>query len=97
MILNNTIVFHWSAVAYCKLWYRDEFDVVRKKRKPAVETAYGEPIPDELYPLACARGLIDKWIPVVKVQLRNSHSLMYEGTRALGIWKEWMKRCYKRQ
>lgn len=93
-LCSKNTVFHWSKVAYCKYWWRDRFDTIQRKNKPDYPTAYGEPIPEDLMVKARERDLIDIWTPVVKVQLSNSHSLMFEGDRATKIWNEWKKRCY---
>lgn len=90
----NSIVFDMNKVAYAKLFYRDQLNTTHRHRRPTYPTAFGERIPDELMEIATRRELIDEWTPVVRVQMTNSHSLEYEGKRALGIWREWCRRQY---
>ena len=101
----TTTNFDMGKVLHMTFWWTNQ-EAMRVRTKPKGFTARGRPVgdepamPHELYPgetmLERARrlDLIDHWRPVVYVKQPCNHGLMYEGRRALEIWKAWNARVF---
>ena len=72
-------------------------DVDDKEFVPQITTTSGETWPREtVLDRATRRQILDTWIPTVRLQLSNSHSLTYTGDKAQSIWKEWNRRQFNK-
>lgn len=86
--MSNT-VFAWEKVAYCKYYFEDRLCQYTRHIKPKVPTMFNETLDPAFFTKAEKQGLIDEWIPTVRVQMCNGHPLIFKGERATNIWKEW--------
>lgn len=104
---DNHIVVDLGKVAYASLVYRSHSsgNYYFKASKPTKPTVKGLEVDSKalryqssetMLSYAMRRGLLDTWVPVLKLQLSNNHSLIYEGEKALSIWGEWRKEIFKK-
>lgn len=108
---DNRIVVDLGKVQYARFYYRNQYDQKRDVAVPnnhftlhgvqyhKIEQALHCPgVPNEtLYERAKRRESVDVWIPVLKLQLQANHSLVYTGTKAKALWKEWGSRVFNKK
>ena len=108
MKADNKIVVDLNKVCYAKLHYETfTGEKFVRETKPKGPTMYGvelNELPAVTLPTgikqsaflwAKERNRIDgEWIPVLTLQLCNSHSLVYTGNKALILWKEWCAKIF---
>lgn len=103
---NNRVVVDLRKVQYAWLYWENQWRNVCAI-KPKTPSVYGVKIPPNEYAhfhtdypnetcIERARRLdiLDKWHPVLKLQLTANHRLTYTGNKALSIWKEWNSRIF---
>lgn len=71
--------------------------VIPKDIKRIQPECEGEMLNETMLEYAKRMHLVDNWIPVVKLQLTNSHTLEYTGEKAQSIWKAWNERQFKKK
>lgn len=103
---NNRIVVDLSKVQWSHFYYRNQHGQVTQLL-PKSKTVYGaELVVGELafyhpdYPFettsmrALRLGIVDNWIPELKLKLTASEYLIYTGDKAVAIHKEWSARIF---
>lgn len=106
MNTNRTIV-DLNKVQYADFfWSTSTMTSPTKPKQPTVNgvivgdepAAWLDEFPNEtMLQRATRRGLLDKWEPVVRLQLTANHSLTYTGAKAQSIWREWNKRQFSKK
>lgn len=104
--MNNNIVVNLSKVSYaCLIWTNQHNNLFRnsKPKSPTVNgstvnndyASYHHSYPNEtLIERARRLDILDRWEPVLKLQLSNSHRLTYRGKKALSLWNAWKAKIY---
>ena len=101
-----------NKVQYARFWWRNQFGMELSK-KPLRKSYNGIELSDDIMMPAVGepydwpreaqvdrakrRGLIDTWLPHVRLQFAANHSVTYAGKRAQSIWKEWNRRQFKKK
>ena len=113
MTTNQRTVVDISKVAYANFFWRSTrlgaTHIVALK--PKYPTYDGLPVPEgkriapesegmlneTMLEYAKRCNLLDNWIPVVKLQMSNSHTLEYTGAKAQSIWREWCSKQFNKK
>ena len=104
---HNHIEVDLQKVAYLDYYWTERTESYRRQEKPRKPTVRGKAVdkkemaaphleyPGEtLYERAVRLDLLDNWFPVCRLQLTNSHSLVYTGKKAITIHNTWRNKVY---
>jgi hypothetical protein len=102
--MNNEIVCDLNKCQWASLVWKNQWGDYRKK-KPKGVTVHNCPVTEAevvwnsggklMIDLAKENGLIDVWVPVLRLQFSANNRLSYYGSKALSIYKEWCRRVFK--
>lgn len=99
---NNRTIVDLRKVQFADFFYKS--GPYKRAKLPKGPTVNGQEVVEELalfstetmLQLATRRGLLDKWIPVCRLQLSANHSLVYTGKKAVSIFKEFSRRQFSK-
>jgi len=92
-------------VTHVTLHYRNQTGVIvsKKPRKPSVNGQVFDKDAllyrgngEGLLSYAKRKGLLDTWVPVVRLYCSMARIIEYQGDRAAAIWKEYCARIYRK-
>jgi len=110
MKTNNHTVVDLRKIAYANFYYRNQHSNAFTRTLPKRPSANGSQFnandyaashpsfpPETLLERAKRLDILDKWLPVCKLQLSNGHTLEYTGDKAKSIWKKWTEMQFNKR
>jgi len=103
--MRTQLTIDFRAISHARYFYRNQYgETVRCK--PRVPTVHGGATfaQDELIcnstetrlQFAQRTNMLDRWVPVCVLQLRNNHALTFVGKQATKKWKGYNEYIYSR-
>lgn len=107
---NNSAILDLGKVAYANFYYSTSkgYSCRLKPTQPTVHGCAFDPdarvvgFGDKkegitMMDYALLNDLLDVWIPEVRFQLSNSHSIVYTGEKAESMYKAWKERIFNKK
>ena len=106
--VDNRCVVDLNKVQAARFGYRSSCGCYWRDTLPSGATNHNVPISSDLlaYPpwegktmlqAAVERGLCDKWIPFLTLELTANRHKHFTGEKAKSLWKEWNRRIFKKK